>query len=126
MTWRSSVSILADFGRMVNASSISDVYHHTSHGRFSCLHNRKLVRKQFCIILLVGFGYCFASASLLTMNRDIGLVVAAYTFWKLFKKTKIVSLTDINLREAIERAQQDPGMEEIIPRWRKFVGFLWD
>lgn len=60
------------------------------------------------------------------LHRDIGLVVAAYLIWKVYKKTKIVSLADIDLREAIERANQDPGVEEKLPRWRKIVGFLWD
>ena len=58
--------------------------------------------------------------------RDIGLVTAAYVLWKVFKKTKIVPLADIPLREAIERAQEDPGFQESVPRWRKIVGFLWD
>lgn len=59
-------------------------------------------------------------------TSDIGLVSAAYLFWKLFKKTKIVALKDIPLREAIERARADPGVVENVPRWKKVVGFLWD
>jgi len=62
----------------------------------------------------------------LTHLRDIALVTTAYVFWKLFKKTKIVALADIPLREAIERAQDDPGDSIKVPRWRSVVGFLWD
>lgn len=60
------------------------------------------------------------------LSSDIGLVTAAYLFWKFFKKTSIVALKDIPLREAIERARGDPGVIENVPRWRKIAGFLWD
>lgn len=62
----------------------------------------------------------------LTRLRDIALVTAAYAFWKLFKRTKFVALADIPLREAIDRAQQDPGVEVKVPLWRSIAGFLWD
>ena len=63
---------------------------------------------------------------MLILSRDIVLVLTAYLLWKLIKKTKIVALADIPLREAIERARGDPGVEKKVPRWRKVVGFLWD
>lgn len=53
-------------------------------------------------------------------------MTAAYFFWKVFKRTKIVALADIPLREAIETAQEDPGVEVNVPPWRSIVGFLWD
>lgn len=57
---------------------------------------------------------------------DIPLVITAYISWKLFKKTRVHNLADIPLEEALERAAQDPGVEEKLPGWRKVVGFLWD
>lgn len=61
-------------------------------------------------------------------HRDIGLVLAAYTIWKLLKGTSVVALADIPLVEALERAAQDQEEEEVkkVPTWRKAVGILWD
>ena len=58
--------------------------------------------------------------------RDIPLVLSAYVIWKVFKRTKIVRLEDIPLTDALERAEQDVGVEPKVPRWKKVVGFLWD
>lgn len=60
------------------------------------------------------------------ISSDIGLVLAAYTIWKLLKGTKIVALADIPLVEALERAAQDQEEVRKVPKWRKFAGFLWD
>ncbi|KZZ94200.1 Amino acid/polyamine transporter I [Moelleriella libera RCEF 2490] len=65
-----------------------------------------------CIVILLTSGFpvfttggwrpdTFVSAYL-----DIPLVLAAYTIWKLYKKTKIVPLMDIPLHTAFERAEQ--------------------
>lgn len=43
---------------------------------------------------------------MLTHYSDIPLVLAAYTIWKLYKKTKIVALMDIPLHTAFARAEQ--------------------
>jgi amino acid transporter len=60
------------------------------------------------------------------MNRDIGLVLAAYTIWKVLKGTKIVALADIPLVEALERAAQDQEIVKAVPKWKQIVGILWD
>ena len=59
-------------------------------------------------------------------RRDIPLVITAYVVWKIYKGTKIVSLIDIPLEEALARAEQDIEPEPKQPGWRKAVGFLWD
>jgi amino acid transporter len=60
------------------------------------------------------------------INRDIGLVLAAYTIWKLLKGTKIIALADIPLVEALERAAQDQEIVKTAPKWKQVVGILWD
>lgn len=62
----------------------------------------------------------------LTVLRDIGLVLAAYTIWKLVKGTKIVPLAEIPLVEALERAAQDQEVVKKVPKWRQAAGILWD
>jgi amino acid transporter len=60
-------------------------------------------------------------------SSDIPLVIAAYLIWKFIKRTKIVSLKDIPLQEAlneIELYPEDPEPENT--GWRRFVTFLWD
>lgn len=85
-----------------------------------------------CIIILLTAGFSvftegrWSASGFVSSYLDIGLVTAAFLFWKFFKKTKFVALADIPLREALERARQDPGVERQLPRWRKIVGFLWD
>ena len=62
----------------------------------------------------------------LTTNSDIPLVLTAFVLWKLIKRTKWVKLEEVPLREALERAEEDPGNEKALPRWRQIIGFLWD
>jgi amino acid transporter len=40
---------------------------------------------------------------------DIPLVLAAFLIWKFVKKTKVVSLSDIPLHDAISRASEKPS-----------------
>jgi hypothetical protein len=105
------------------------VHRHYPHCWFSGLHQGKLVCRVIRLILPV--------SSSLTQEKsrdretdnppsDIGLVLAAYTIWKLLKGTKIVALADIPLVEALERAAQDQEEVKKVPKWRKFAGFLWD
>ncbi|KAK5953861.1 hypothetical protein OHC33_005131 [Knufia fluminis] len=85
-----------------------------------------------CVVILFTAGFPvfttgnWSASSFVSSYLDIALVTAAYAFWKLFKRTKFVALADIPLREAIDRAQQDPGVEVKVPLWRSIAGFLWD
>ncbi|KAH8597206.1 amino acid permease/ SLC12A domain-containing protein [Bisporella sp. PMI_857] len=56
---------------------------------------------------------------------DIPIVITLYTLWKLFKKTKLLSLHDIPIRAALEEIRQNP--EQKIPEargWRR-LNILW-
>lgn len=85
-----------------------------------------------CMIILFTAGFPvftkgnWSASTFVSSYLDVGLVIAAYIFWKVFKKTKIVALADIPLQEALARAEQDPAVEQRVPRWRKVLGFLWD
>jgi yeast amino acid transporter len=60
-------------------------------------------------------------------SSDIPLVITAYLIWKFIKRTRIVSLKEIPLEEALEEIRinpEDPEPENT--GWRKFVTFLWD
>lgn len=58
---------------------------------------------------------------------DIPLVITAYLLWKFIKKTKIVSLTDIPLREALADVDRFPEMPEPEAKgWKKVLNILWD
>lgn len=39
------------------------------------------------------------------MSRDIPLVLCAYLIWKFTKKTKLCSLTEIPLEDALKQAE---------------------
>ncbi|KAI1816677.1 amino acid permease/ SLC12A domain-containing protein [Poronia punctata] len=59
---------------------------------------------------------------------DIPLVLSAYLIWKLWKKTKMVSLSDIPLEEAFKQARDfqddEPPMKS--RGWVKLVSWIWD
>jgi amino acid transporter len=55
-------------------------------------------------------------------------VLIAYVFWKLFRKTKIVSLEEIPLEDALARVdeyypEQTPDKKR---GWVKAVSWIWD
>jgi yeast amino acid transporter len=66
-------------------------------------------------------------ADRMLQSSDIPLVITAYLIWKFVKRTRIVSLKEIPLQEALEEIRihpEDPEPENT--GWRKFVTFLWD
>ncbi|KAK6428993.1 hypothetical protein LTR95_014862, partial [Oleoguttula sp. CCFEE 5521] len=85
-----------------------------------------------CIIILFTSGFPvftkgnWSTSTFVSSYLDIALVTTAYPLWKFIKRTKIVSLADLPLMEAFERAAQDQEPEKVVPGWRKWVGFLWD
>lgn len=58
---------------------------------------------------------------------DIGLVLTAFLLWKFIKKTKVVNLEEIPLREALAEVDRFPETPDP-PRkgWKKWVNILWD
>ena len=55
-------------------------------------------------------------------------MLAAYLIWKLLKKTKIVSLSDIPLEEAFAQAEEIPDDEPPVKKRGRahWVSWIWD
>ncbi|EXJ59173.1 hypothetical protein A1O7_06605 [Cladophialophora yegresii CBS 114405] len=85
-----------------------------------------------CVTILLTAGFPvftkgnWSTSGFISSYLDIALVITAYMAWKIHKRTKIVTLTDIPLEEALFRADQDIEQESEQPGWRHVVGFLWD
>ncbi|KAJ9607592.1 hypothetical protein H2200_007670 [Cladophialophora chaetospira] len=85
-----------------------------------------------CVIILFTAGFPvftkgnWSASDFISSYLDIPLVITAFVLWKIYKRTKIVKLVDIPLREALARAEEDIQPEPKQPGWRKVVGFLWD
>ncbi|KAH6613538.1 amino acid permease-domain-containing protein [Chaetomium sp. MPI-SDFR-AT-0129] len=87
-----------------------------------------------CILILFTGGFTVFTAGnwdpaqFVSSYLDIPIVVTAYLGWKLIKKTKIVSLDDVPLQDALARAEEyDP--EEEVPKqkgWTRAVSWIWD
>ncbi|KAJ5610869.1 hypothetical protein N7510_007588 [Penicillium lagena] len=85
-----------------------------------------------CVIILLTAGFPvftkgnWSASDFVSSYLDIPLVLAAYVAWKVYKRTRIVKLSEIPLEEALERAAADVEVEKKHPLWRKLIGFLWD
>lgn len=63
----------------------------------------------------------------LTPSSDIALIVVAYLGWKLYKKTSIVRLEDIPIREALDQVNRDEELHEEPHKGPlRFVSWLWE
>ena len=61
------------------------------------------------------------------LHRDIPLVLSAYLIWKFVKKTKIVPLDEIPIRDALEQAEQYPEQPAEPSKGPvRFVSWIWD
>ncbi|KAI8945908.1 amino acid permease/ SLC12A domain-containing protein [Xylaria longipes] len=85
------------------------------------------------LILLTGGYEVFTKGnwdaqSFVSSYLDIPLVLSAYLIWKLWKKTKIVSLSEISLDEAFKQAEQAPDDEPPVKKgtWIRLVSWIWD
>jgi amino acid transporter len=59
--------------------------------------------------------------------RDIGLVAAVFLGWKLIKKTRWVSLSEIPLEEILSAIEALPEEKEERSRGAvRFISWLWD
>lgn len=86
----------------------------------------------FNIIVLLTNGFTvftkgnWDAASFVSAYLDIPLVLAAFTIWKLLKKTKVVNLADIPLGEALDQADQYPDEEyDRKPTFMRILTFSW-
>ena len=58
--------------------------------------------------------------------RDIPLVITAYLVWKFVKGTKIILLSEIPLREALDEVERSPEPPEPEFGWgHKVLNILW-
>ncbi|RMJ15764.1 hypothetical protein CDV36_004576 [Fusarium kuroshium] len=70
-----------------------------------------------CLIILFTGGFSVFTrgnwdpVGFVSSYLDIPLVIAAYLIWKFVKKTKIVSLSEIPLQDAIKKSEQDRAAE---------------
>ncbi|KAF2427118.1 hypothetical protein EJ08DRAFT_699747 [Tothia fuscella] len=87
----------------------------------------------FCVVILLSNGFSVftrgrgSTSTFVSAYLDILLVIAAFLIWKLVKRTRIVSLHEIDLQGAFEDIRLHP--EDLEPEstgWRRFFTFLWD
>lgn len=86
-----------------------------------------------CVLILFTGGFTnftkgnWSASGFVSSYLDIPLVLGAYAIWKVIKKTKLVRLEDIPLREAFEEIGREPEDPEPVAKgWVKWVAFLWD
>ncbi|KAI1424759.1 amino acid permease/ SLC12A domain-containing protein [Xylaria sp. FL1777] len=87
-----------------------------------------------CLLILLTGGYEVFTAgnwdaqSFVSSYLDIPLVLSAYLIWKLWKKTKIVPLSDIPLEEAFKQAEQVPDDDPPLKGRgiARFISWIWD
>ncbi|KAF9641017.1 putative dicarboxylic amino acid permease protein [Lasiodiplodia theobromae] len=82
----------------------------------------------FCVVILFTAGFAvftrgnWSSSSFISSYLDIGLVLTAFLLWKFIKKTKVVNLEEIPLREALAEVDRFPETPDP-PRkgWKKWA-----
>ncbi|WWC59778.1 uncharacterized protein I303_102340 [Kwoniella dejecticola CBS 10117] len=86
-----------------------------------------------CLLILITNGWAvftkggWSAAGFVTSYLDIPLVLAAYLIWKYYKKTKVVSLSEIPIEEILHYIAENPEEPEIRQKtWVRFVSWLWD
>ncbi|KAL2126152.1 hypothetical protein VTI74DRAFT_1589 [Chaetomium olivicolor] len=87
-----------------------------------------------CIIILLTSGFTVFTtgnwdpAQFVSSYLDIPIVLTAYLFWKVFRKTRVVSLDEIPLKDALARADEYyPGQTMGKKRgWVKTISWIWD
>ncbi|KAH7021252.1 amino acid permease/ SLC12A domain-containing protein [Microdochium trichocladiopsis] len=86
-----------------------------------------------CVLILFTTGFPvfvpggWDANSFVSSYLDIPLVLVAFGLWKFFKKTKLVDLATVPIREALEEIERNPEpMEPPKKGWEKVAGFLWD
>ncbi|CAK7267657.1 hypothetical protein SEPCBS119000_002665 [Sporothrix epigloea] len=86
-----------------------------------------------CVLILLTGGFTvftkgnWDSASFVSAYLDIPLVLVAFLFWKFYKRTKAVSLGDIQLAEALEQAshaEQEPVTKKT--KLLAWISWIWD
>lgn len=64
---------------------------------------------------------------MLTHPSDIGLIAAAYTIWKLVKRTKFVHLDEVPLEAILLDIERNPEQPDPRPKGvLRLVSWMWD
>ncbi|ERS94818.1 amino acid transporter, AAT family [Sporothrix schenckii 1099-18] len=86
-----------------------------------------------CVLILFTGGFKVFTkgnwdpAGFVSAYLDIPLVLIAYLFWKLYKRTKIVNLETVPLAEALEQvAQYEEEPDTKYGKWIAWVSWIWD
>ncbi len=113
--------------RILDANGPSLVRDHPVYGWIPGLCEGKLVNQWIYLLISVSLQVIWCTSHVADAQiRDIPLVISAFVLWKIYKRTTIVKLTEIPLKEALARAEQDIEPEPKQPGWRRWIGFLWD
>ncbi|KAK3299724.1 amino acid permease-domain-containing protein [Chaetomium fimeti] len=87
-----------------------------------------------CILILLTGGFTVFTtgnwdpAQFVSSYLDIPIVLTAYAFWKVFRKTKVVSLDEIPLMDALARADEYYPEHNLDRKrgWVKAISWIWD
>ncbi|WWC68225.1 uncharacterized protein I206_102148 [Kwoniella pini CBS 10737] len=86
-----------------------------------------------CLLILLTNGWSvftkggWSAAGFVTSYLDIPLVLVAYLIWKFYKKTKVVSLSEVPIEEVLHYIAENPEEPETRQNgWIRFVSWLWD
>jgi amino acid transporter len=88
---------------------------------------------SLCLIILLTNGFVvfteghWNNAAFISAYLDIPLVLVAYFAWKLYKKTKIISLDSIPIIGALEQIGLYSNEPEPKQRgWIRLVSWIWE
>ncbi|CAK7237946.1 hypothetical protein SBRCBS47491_010216 [Sporothrix bragantina] len=86
-----------------------------------------------CVLILLTGGFTvftkgnWDAASFVSAYLDIPLVLIAFVFWKFYKRTKVVSLENVSLEEALEQVshyEEEPETKS--SKWLAWISWIWD
>ena len=101
------------------------------HNTWTTISTPLALSLSIVILLTTGFRAFtqgnWSISTFISSYLDIPLVLMGFALWKIIKRTKIVPLDQIPLRQAFEEMEQNPEPIEPVKRgWRRVVGLLWD
>ncbi|KAL1901115.1 hypothetical protein Sste5346_002182 [Sporothrix stenoceras] len=86
-----------------------------------------------CVLILLTGGFTVFTkgnwdpATFVSAYLDIPLVLVAFVFWKVYKRTNIVKLKDVPLTEALEQvAYYEEEPETKYSKWLVWISWIWD
>ncbi|KAF2156553.1 hypothetical protein K461DRAFT_234165 [Myriangium duriaei CBS 260.36] len=86
-----------------------------------------------CILILLTNGFSvftkgnWSASTFVSSYLDIALIAVAYGGWKLFKRTKIVPLSEVPIQAALKEIDDNPEIPETTGKgWVRFISWLWE